>query len=139
MAAAPRTPLEYIRALPEPRRSEIKTLHALIRKTAPGLKPRFVGSTIQWMKNGVVAYGETSYVRSDGKKVEWYVLGLAGNRGSISLYTSVVVDGRYLTAMFKDALPKAVVGGSYIRFKSLADVDLRVLTKVIREAARRSR
>ncbi|MBM4420581.1 MAG: DUF1801 domain-containing protein [Chloroflexi bacterium] len=138
MTAKPATPLEYIRALPEPRRSEVRTLHALIRKAAPALRPRFVASTIERMKNGVIAYGAASYVRSDGKQVEWYVLALAGNSRSTSLYTSVVVNGRYLTAGFRDALPRAKVGGSYIRFRSLADVDLGVIARFVRAAARRS-
>jgi hypothetical protein len=47
-AAKPTTPAACLAALPEPRRGELKSLHAAIRKAAPRLTPHFA----QLLDNG---------------------------------------------------------------------------------------
>ena len=63
MAKAPRTPREYIARLDEPRRTEVRELHELIRKTVPGLKPHLSG--------GMLAYGPFHYRYPTGREGDW--------------------------------------------------------------------
>jgi hypothetical protein len=43
---------------------------------------------------------------------------------------------KYVAERYKDALPKATIGKSCVRFKRLGDVDQGVLTKMLKEAVK---
>ena len=119
------TPPGYIEKLPEPRRSELRQLHRLITRTAPKLKPK--------MWSGVIGYGSYHYRYATGREGDWPVIGLSSRRNYISFY-GCLSDGRqYIAEKHKKELPKASIGRSCIRFKKLADVDLGVLARIIKE------
>jgi len=119
------TPPGYIEKLPEPRRSELRQLHRLITKTAPKLKPKMWGE--------MIGYGSYHYRYATGREGDWFVIGLSSRRNYISLY-GCLSDGRqYIAEKHKKELPKASIGRSCIRFKKLADVDLGVLARIIKE------
>jgi len=119
------TPPGYIEKLPEPRRSELRQLHRLITKTAPKLKPKMWGE--------MIGYGSYHYRYATGREGDWFVIGLSSRRNYISFY-GCLSDGRqYIAEKHKKELPKASIGRSCIRFKKLADVDLGVLARIIKE------
>ena len=119
------TPPGYIEKLPEPRRSELRQLHRLITKTAPKLKPKMWGE--------MIGYGSYHYRYATGREGDWFVIGLSSRRNYISFY-GCLSDGRQTIAeKHKQELPKASIGRSCIRFKKLADVDLGVLARIIKE------
>src|SRR3989338_4831324 len=119
------TPAGYIGKLPEPRRSELRQLHRLITRTAPNLKPR--------MWSGMIGYGSYHYRYAPGREGDWFVVGLSSRANYISFY-GCLSDGRQTIAeKHKQELPKASIGRSCIRFKKLADVDLRVLARIVKE------
>ena len=119
------TPPGYIEKLPEPRRSELRQLHRLITKTAPKLKPKMWGE--------MIGYGSYHYRYATGREGDWFVIGLSSRRNYISFY-GCLSDGRqYIAEKHKRELPKASIGRSCIRFKKLADVDLGVLARIIKE------
>ena len=119
------TPPGYIEKLPEPRRSELRQLHRLITKTAPKLKPQMWGE--------MIGYGSYHYRYATGREGDWFVIGLSSRRNYISFY-GCLSDGRqYIAEKHKKELPKASIGRSCIRFKKLADVDLGVLARIIKE------
>ena len=119
------TPAGYIEKLPEPRRSELRQLHRLITKTAPKLKPKMWGE--------MIGYGSYHYRYATGREGDWFVIGLSSRRNYISFY-GCLSDGRqYIAEKHKKELPKASIGRSCIRFKKLADVDLGVLARIIKE------
>jgi len=121
------TPREYLDGLPEPRRSELQHLHRLITRTAPKLKPKMWGA--------MIGYGSYHYSYATGREGDWFVVGLSSRKDYISFY-GCLTDGRqYIAEKHKKELPKADIGRSCIRFKKLADVDLRVLARIIRENA----
>jgi Domain of unknown function (DU1801) len=122
------TPAEYIAKLEEPRRAEIAALDALIRKTAPKLEP--------FIHSGVLAYGPYRYKYASGREGDWFRIGVASNKNAISLYICSGDSEGYIAERYKEALPKANIGRSCVRFKRLDDLDQAALKKLIREGAR---
>lgn len=121
------TPREYLDNLAEPRRSELKQLHRLITKTAPKLKPRMWGEMIG------IGYGSYHYRYASGREGDWPVVGLSSRKDYISLYSCLSDGKQYVAELYKKQLPRANIGRSCIRFKRLADVDPRVLARIIKE------
>ena len=123
------TPDEYIDRLDEPRRTEIRRLDELIRRTAPTLEPH--------LASGMLAYGRYKYRPKRGPGGDWFHIGLASNKRYISLYIMATDPGggRYLAETYKGRLPTADIGKSCVRFKSADDLDQAALKQLIREAA----
>jgi uncharacterized protein YdhG (YjbR/CyaY superfamily) len=120
------TPDEYIDRLEEPRRSDIRELHELIRTTAPDLEPHIA--------SGMLAYGRYHY-KGKTSEGEWFHIGLASQKRYISLYVMAVEGGGYVAESYKDRLPKADIGRSCVRIKRLSDVDRDALEELIRKGA----
>jgi hypothetical protein len=123
-----KTPAEYVKKLEEPRRSEIAALDALIRKLAPRLEP--------FIYIGMLGYGRWHYRYASGREGDACHIGLASNKNYISLYICASDENGYLAERYKSALPKANIGRSCVRFKKLADLDLKALKSLIRDGAR---
>jgi hypothetical protein len=119
------TPKEYLAKLKEPRKSDVRALDELIRKTAPELEP--------FIQIGMLAYGHLKYKYPNGREMDWFRIGLASNASYISLYVSAADGKGYLAERFKKTLPKANIGKCCVRFKRLSDLDQAVLAKLIRE------
>ena len=101
----------------------MKTLHALIRKAAPSLKP--------FMIAGMLGYGPYHYRYASGREGDWCWIGLASQKNYIALYICVVEEGRYLAEGYKKQFPKASIGKSCIRFKKLEDIDVKALKELV--------
>jgi hypothetical protein len=121
------TPAEYIAQLAEPRKSDVAALDALIRKTAPKLKP--------FILSGMLAYGPYHYKYESGREGDGCRIGVASNANYISLYVTASDGTCYAAERYKEALPKANIGKSCVRFKRLSDLDESALKKLIREGA----
>jgi uncharacterized protein YdhG (YjbR/CyaY superfamily) len=121
------SPEEYIEAQEEPRRSDLRKLHELVRSTVPDLQPT--------MEFGMLGYGKYHYRYDSGREGDWMLVGLANNKNYISMYvTATTADGRYLAESYRPRLPKASIGKSCIRFKQVSDVDTEVLADLLRAA-----
>jgi hypothetical protein len=118
---------EYFAALAEPRRGELRALHALIRESAPDLAPT--------MEFGMPGYGRYHYRYASGREGDAATVSLASRKKYISLYVSCVAGDRYLPELFADRLTGASVGKSCVRFARLSDVDTEVLAELLRAAA----
>lgn len=127
MTSTAKTPTEYLASIPEPRKQELKTLHELIRKLLPEFKP--------YMIAGMLGYGVMPQVYADGSVKDWCYVALANQKTGISLYICVVHprSGAYLAETYKERLPKASIGKSCIRIKSLAQVDLKVIEALLKD------
>jgi len=121
------TPAEYLAKLKEPRKSEVAALHALIRKTAPDLEP--------FIYSGMLGYGRWHYKYASGREGDACCIGLASNANYISLYICAQDDKGYIPERFKKALAKARIGKACVRFKKLADLDVKALSQLIRQGA----
>ena len=123
------TPAEYIAQLEEPRRTDVAALDTLIRKTAK-LEP--------FIHSGMLAYGPWHYKYASGREGDWFRIGVASNKNYISLYICAGDATGYMAERYKEALPKASIGRSCVRFKRLGDLDPAALKKLIREGAQAS-
>ena len=123
----PATPEEYIAALDEPRRTEIRRLDEMIRRVAPHLE--------RGVASGMLGYGPFHYRYASGREGDTFRISLASQKRHISLYVLATAGDRYVAETFKDRLPKADIGRSCVRLKRLSDVDEAVLEDLIREGA----
>jgi len=123
-----KTVTQYLAAIDEPRKSQMKRLHDVIRKALPRLEPS--------IQMGMIGYGTYTYRYASGREGDCPVIGLASNKGSISVYVSATVDGQYVAEKSRRLLPKAKIGKSCIRFNKLEDIDLVVLGRIVKEGAR---
>lgn len=122
------TPKEYIAKLAEPRRSQVAKLHRLIRKAVPELRP--------FILNGMLAYGPFHYRYATGREGDWFRVGVASNKAYISLYACAADDRGYVAERYRKRLPRANIGKSCVRFKTLDDLDLGALEALLRETAK---
>ena len=83
----------------------------------------------------MLAYGRYHYRYASGREGDWMVVALASQKRYISLYACMADDRGYVAERYAEALPKASIGKSCIRFGRLADVDLGTLETVVRECA----
>jgi hypothetical protein len=119
---------EYLDGLAEPRRTDLRALHELIRATVPELEPT--------MEFGMPGYGKYHYRYDSGREGDWIRVCFASNKNYISLYVAATtVDGGHLAESYRAKLPKASIGKSCIRFKRLSDLDTSVLAALLTAAA----
>lgn len=116
---------EYLDSLEEPRKTEIKRLHELIRKSAPTLEPTIL--------SGMLGYGKYHYKYPSGREGDTATVSLASQKNYISLYACSIVDGNYVAEKYRARLPKASIGKSCIRFKKLEAVDLDVIAELVKD------
>jgi len=119
---------EYIEMIPEPRKSDILALDKMILEIAPNLDRK--------LYNSIIGYGSYHYKGKSGREGEWFVIGLASQKNYISLYICATDGEKYMAEQYIDRLPKASIGKSCVRFKTLSDVDLRVLRELIQKGSK---
>ncbi len=133
------SPEEYLASLPAEVSADMTALHERIRAALPGHDP-CLWKGVFWggSEQTIIGYGDMSYVRSDKKRVEWFLVGLARQKSYYSVYVNAVDGRRYLAEAYADRLGKAKVGKSSIGFRTLADVDLDMLSELIARAGKPS-
>ena len=72
----------------EPKRSELRKLHALIHKTLPALRPEVWGT--------MIGYGKYHYRYPTGRQGDCYRIAMASNKTGISVYINAVDERGYL-------------------------------------------
>jgi len=119
----------WIDSLDEPRRSEVRHLHEVIRAAIPDADIVVMDYT-----GPVVGYGTYDYSTSRGPAGRWFAVGLASRKGHISLYIMGTDERGYLAEQSQDRLPGTKVGKSCINIRKAALVD----DAVVADLARRS-
>jgi Domain of unknown function (DU1801) len=125
---------EYITTQPEPKRSEMQQLQAMILALMPTCKLWFLdgkdekGKTVS---NPNIGYGTQTIQYANGKTKEFYQIGISANTTGISVYIMGVNDKKYLARTFGKELGKASVTGYCIKFKTLTDIKIDVLKAAI--------
>lgn len=119
---------EYLALMPENRKEIINFLHDFIQKSVPTLKPHFAYN--------MIGYGSFKYKNYKKQIIDWPIISLANQKNYVSIYVCAVEEGAYMAEKYKDSLGKVSVGKSCIRFKSLDDVSLPALKKLIQKAAK---
>ena len=125
---------QYITSQPEPKCSEIQTLHDSILQISPGCKLRFLDGKDDKGKvvsNPNIGFGNYTMRLAAGKTREFYQVGLTANATGISVYIMGIEDKKYLSETYGKDLGKASVTGYCIRFKTLKDINTDVLKAAV--------
>lgn len=126
--AAPSGDVEtFLTALPEPRRSELRRLHALIVATVPQFAPHVVGS--------MIGYGPYQYRYESGREGRSSRVALASRAQAISIYVAAADERGWLAERAAPALGKVKVGKSCIGVKKLDDLSTEAFVDLLRRAA----
>lgn len=125
----PTTPSEYLAMLREPRRSELTSLDAAIRKAAPKLKPYIAYS------GTMIGYGPYHYKYASGREGDSPIVALSSRAQYVSLYISGHRDGQSIAEAAKAKLGKVSCGKACIRFKRLDDLNVPAALELVREAS----
>lgn len=129
----------YITSHPEPKKSEMETLHKFILQVLPGYKLWFLtgkNSENKTVSNPNIGYGSYTITYADGKTKEFYQIGISANKTGISVYILGIEDKLYLSKTYGNQLGKASVSGYCIKFKKLSDINLAILEMAIRDGVK---
>ena len=124
----------YISEQPEPKSTELADLHHHILSVLPGCRLWFdegKNSEGKTITNPTIGYGFYTITYADGKTRDFFQIGLSGNKAGISVYILGMEDKTYLAQTFGTTLGKASVTGYCIKFKKLADINIKVLEEAI--------
>jgi len=125
----------FIASQPEPKRSELQTLHELTLQQSPGCKLWFSDGKNDEGKvvaNPTIGYGSYTIHYADGTSRESFRIGLSANKTGISVYVMGLDDKTFLAQTYGPTIGKASVTGYCIRFKSIRDIDLDTLAAAVR-------
>ena len=126
----------YIASQPEPKRSDLQTLHQLALQVSPGCRVWFIdgkNSEGKIIANPNIGYGFYTINYADGSSREFYQIGLSANTTGISVYIMGLKDKTYLARTYGESIGKASVTGYCIKFKVLKDIKQDVLEAAIRD------
>jgi Domain of unknown function (DU1801) len=125
---------KYITSQSEPKRSDMQELHRFILQVLPGCKLWFLdgkNSENKTVSNPNIGYGSYTIKYADGKTREFYQIGMSANTTGISIYILGIEDKTYLAQTYGKELGKASVSGYCIKFKTLKDINLKILEAAI--------
>ena len=136
MEISPQSVDDHLASLPDGVRADMQLLDAQITaKTKDASRGLFEGKFWGGSDQKIIGYGKFRYTNSSGKKVEWFMVGLAAQKNYISMYVNAVDDDGYVVAKYKDRLGKVKTGSASISFKTVDDIDLDVLMELVSTAA----
>lgn len=132
MKKTERTVNQYLDSLDESAGAEVRVLHEKIVQHMPGVTPK-LWEGVFWggSQQSIIGYGDMTFTRSDKTTVEWFMVGLSMQKNYISVYISATEDGRYVVKKYGNRLGKAKIGSSSISFKTIADIKLDELLKLV--------
>ncbi len=126
----------HIAGQTEPRRSDMRALHALILGLSPDCQLWFLDGkddNDKTVSNPNIGYGHQIMTYSKGNTREFYRVGFCANSTGVSVYILGLADRTYLPRTYGKIIGKASVTGYCIRFKTLADVEMGALEAAIRD------
>jgi hypothetical protein len=129
------TPDAFLASLPDDVGSMMTELDSIItsclQERARVLwEGRFWGGTDQH----IIGYGDIVQPRPRGEPVEWFLVGLARQQRSFSIYVNAVLDGAYLLERYAGRLGTVKTGAASINFGGLDDVDVDELKALLSHA-----
>ena len=84
------------------------------------------------VSNPNIGYGLHTIKYADGTTREFYQIGLSANKTGISVYILGIKDKKYLAQTYGRELGKASVTGYCIKFKTLQEINTKILEAAIR-------
>lgn len=133
---------DYINAQPERKRGEMQTLHDIILGLMPDCRMWFLSGKDEsgrTVSNPNIGYGVQTSAYADGRTREFYQIGLSANTTGISVYIMGLDDKTYLAQTYGSDIGKASVTGYCIKFSTLRNVNVDVLTNAMRDGIEQTR
>ena len=129
------SPEDFLASLPDAVRTDMTALDAAIAPVFAGHE-RVLWEGAMWggTHQRIIGYGTFPQGDRSGRFVDWFVLGLAAQKGYLSLYVNAVEDGQYLGKRWASRLGKVRIGSASIGFRRLADVDLAAVVELATRA-----
>ena len=130
------SPDEYLATMDDDAvRQTMAKLDSVIVAALPGRR-RVLWEGVFWggTEQSIIGYGDIRQPRSGGREVEWFLVGLARQKGTFSVYLNAVEDGTYLGQRFAARLGKVKIGAASIGFRSLDDLDLETMSTMLERA-----
>ncbi|WP_228376376.1 DUF1801 domain-containing protein [Chryseobacterium sp. JAH] len=84
------------------------------------------------VSNPNIGYGVHTIRYANGTTKEFYQIGISANTTGISIYVMGIEDKKFLAETYGKKIGKASISGYCIKFKTLKDIDIKVLEEVIR-------
>src|ERR1700722_16288961 len=118
------------------RKSDLRKLDMLIRRSAPLLKRYFHRGTPAGepgMRFRMIGYGKLQYGTRNGQRVDWPAVGVALQKNYISVYLSVLKGGASLIKLYSGKLGQVRIGRNHFSFRTYEDLDVRLLASLFAE------
>jgi hypothetical protein len=119
------------------RKSDLRKLDMLIRRSAPGLKRYFHRGTPAGepgMRFRMIGYGKLQYAARNGQHVDWPAVGVALQKNYISVYLSITKDGVPLVQSYSGKLGEIRSGRNNFSFERYEDLVTPVASSLFAEA-----
>ncbi|HOX71808.1 hypothetical protein [Dokdonella sp.] len=126
---------DHIAAQPESKRRDMQALHDIILGVMPGCKLWFLDGLDEsgrTLSNPNIGYGVQTMTYADGSARQFYQVGISANTTGISMYIMGIKDKKYLPENYGDRIGQASVSGYCIKFRTLANIDVKVLVDAMR-------
>jgi len=126
---------DHIAAQPESKRRDMQALHDIILGVMPGCKLWFLDGLDEsgrTLSNPNIGYGVQTMTYADGSTRQFYQVGISANTTGISVYIMGIKDKKYLPENYGDRIGQASVSGYCIKFRTLANIDVKVLVDAMR-------
>jgi len=126
---------KYISSQPEPKCSDMETLHNSILQVMPACKLWFLdgkNTENKTVSNPNIGYGSQTIKYANGKTRDFYQIGMCANKTGISVYILSIADKKYLAQTYGGKIGQANVSGYCIKFKALKDINIDILESAIR-------
>lgn len=118
--------LEFLHKLPEQKRTADCLVLVDLMQKATACQPVMWGSSI-------VGFGKYQYRYANGREGDWPIIGFSPRKNDLTLY---IMPGFEKYDQLLQKLGKHKTGKSCLYLKNLADVDLKVLEKIISESVK---
>ena len=126
----------YIEAQPDPKRSEMRTLHDLIMSQFSDCILSYLDGKDDQGKvvtNPNIGYGQQKLYYADGSSRDFYQIGMSANSSGISIFIMGLKDRNYLPEKYGKSIGKAAVTSYCIKFKRVGEIDKAVLLSAVRD------
>lgn len=131
----------YLASLPIQKRRDLEELHLLIQTVMQGCRIWFLegrDASGKIVSNPNIGYGQLELMLAGGKTKTFYQIGISANTTGISVYLMGLKDKKYLMETYQSQIGKASVTSYCIKFKTLKDLDLSVLTTAIKDVSEKT-
>ncbi len=112
---------EFIQSIPDAgRRKDCFTILRLMES--------ITGSKASMWGTSIVGFGNYHYVSGSGREGDWFLLGFSPRKQALTIYTMGGLQG---VGGLLEKLGKIKTGGGCLYIKSLEDIDLNILRRLL--------